>query len=341
MHLITTHTCTHKTHTQEYHTHKHTHNHMLRSHTYSTLPTHPPTPAEPDVVLLDDPLSALDARVGRRVYDLGVRQARPPPAGAPAVAAPACRALGPPARPEPCLSWRPWGGGAAGRPSGACREAHAPLAPPHPHLNTQTHTYPSIPFSQALAGRTVLLATNQLQFATHPAVDRIVFMRGGRAEEVGTLEELMAIPGGGFAALVRETQLEEEQEEEGAGEAAERLLEGDDLDALPPTPPGEAAAAADGGAGKPGGGAAAPAAGAAAAAAAAGGGGGRLVQAEGSRSGRVGFDVVSAYVAWCGGWGVIGALGSVYVAGEALRVGTTLWLSYWTSESPAVFFWGG
>ncbi|KIY96166.1 hypothetical protein MNEG_11795 [Monoraphidium neglectum] len=206
--------------------------------------------ADSDVVLLDDPLSALDARVARRVYDLGVRQ--------------------------------------------------------------------------ALARKTVVLATNQLQFATHPAVHTVVFMRDGRAEEVGTLDELMAIPGGGFAALVRETQLEEND--------GEKSSQDDDVDKLDEASPGDAAGDAAGGKAPPAGDGKLPIA---AAAAVAGGPGavpgGRLVQAEGAASGRVSKEVVAAYVKSCGGWGVVGVLGSFYVTSEALRVGTSLWLSYWTS----------
>ncbi|KAI8474713.1 MAG: hypothetical protein J3K34DRAFT_518016 [Monoraphidium minutum] len=209
-----------------------------------------------DVVLLDDPLSALDARVAKRVFDLGVRQ--------------------------------------------------------------------------ALAAQAVLLATNQIQFATHPAVSRIVYMRDGRVAEVGTLEELTAIPGGGFAALVRETQLAGDDEGDGALDDLDDLDEGgggdDDDD--------EGGGGVDGvkegdikadGAGAKGAGEEAKAA------AAPPPPGGRLVTAEGAASGRVSAEVVAAYAAACGGGARVGLLALVYLASEAARVGTSLWLSYWTS----------
>ncbi|PNH04670.1 Multidrug resistance-associated protein 5 [Tetrabaena socialis] len=96
-----------------------------------------------DVVLLDDPLSALDARVGRRVFDRGIR-------------------------------------------------------------------------SLLAASRTVLLATNQLQYVRQ--ADMVLYLAGGRVVESGSPGALM-VAGGPFASLMREVV--EEEKEEGKGGGAE------------------------------------------------------------------------------------------------------------------------
>ncbi|KAF6252635.1 hypothetical protein COO60DRAFT_504509 [Scenedesmus sp. NREL 46B-D3] len=85
--------------------------------------------ADADIVLMDDPLSALDARVGRAVAQGALKR--------------------------------------------------------------------------GLAGKTVVLATNQLQFVS--LADLVVVMRGGTAVEVGSYSELLAA-GGAFAALMKEAQ---------------------------------------------------------------------------------------------------------------------------------------
>lgn len=99
-----------------------------------------------DCVLLDDPLSALDAKVGRRVFQ-------------------------------------------------RCIKGY-------------------------LKGKTVVLATNQLQFVED--ADTVLYMKDGRVAEAGTYHELMAIPGGVFAALMAESKVEGEEEEEAAGAGAEQ-----------------------------------------------------------------------------------------------------------------------
>jgi hypothetical protein len=75
--------------------------------------------------------------------------------------------------------------------------AHTCTPQPRARAHTQTHT-------QVLAGKTVVLATNQLQFVS--MADVVVVMRGGTAVEVGSYADLLAA-GGVFAALMKEAQV--------------------------------------------------------------------------------------------------------------------------------------
>eukprot|EP00883_Tetradesmus_obliquus_P002963 jgi/Sobl393_1/13177/SZX62082.1 len=104
--------------------------------------------ADADVVLMDDPLSALDARVGRAVAQGAIKR--------------------------------------------------------------------------GLAGKTVVLATNQLQFVS--LSDLVVVMRGGCAVEVGSYSQLLAA-GGAFAALMKEAQVGSYSQLLAAGGAFAALME--------------------------------------------------------------------------------------------------------------------
>ncbi|WIA43760.1 hypothetical protein OEZ86_010184 [Tetradesmus obliquus] len=196
--------------------------------------------ADADVVLMDDPLSALDARVGRAVAQGAIKR--------------------------------------------------------------------------GLAGKTVVLATNQLQFVS--LSDLVVVMRGGCAVEVGSYSQLLAA-GGAFAALMKEAQAEDG---EGLDSSSDTTSEPEQAE--PAAPAEAAAAAAAAGATK---GAPPPTAAAA---------GGKLTQDESSATGRVSAAVVWAYLSALGGIPAVLVLLGGFVGTELLRVGATVWLSVWTGQDP-------
>lgn len=77
--------------------------------------------------------------------------------------------------------------------------AHENLSPPSPH--TITHPLTQLRPRGLLAGRTVVLATNQLQYVRQ--ADVALYLAGGKVAEAGPPEQLMAA-GGAFAALMAE-----------------------------------------------------------------------------------------------------------------------------------------
>lgn len=70
----------------------------------------------------------------------------------------------------------------------------------------------------ALAGKTRVLVTHQIQHV-HKA-DFVIVMDHGRIVEQGTFNELMSIPDGKFADMMRELQHKEEEEEKKPAEAS-------------------------------------------------------------------------------------------------------------------------
>lgn len=109
--------------------------------------------AAADVVLLDDPLSALDAKVGRRVFERAI--------------------------------------------------------------------------CGALADRTRLLVTNQLQYV--PRADLVLVLKGGKVAEAGRPDELSARPGGALAELMRDVRADD-GDGAGSGGSGESGADGDGAD---------------------------------------------------------------------------------------------------------------
>lgn len=60
--------------------------------------------------------------------------------------------------------------------------------------------------------------------------------------------------------------------------------------------------------------------------------GGRLVQDEQSATGGVSWAIVKAYIMALGGWPVVVLLFTIFILAEAFRVGSTVWLSFWTGS---------
>ncbi|GAX80189.1 hypothetical protein CEUSTIGMA_g7627.t1 [Chlamydomonas eustigma] len=177
-----------------------------------------------DVFLLDDPLSALDSKVGRKVFDQAIRRA------------------------------------------------------------------------MKKAGKTVILATNQLYFLQ--AADLVVNMSDGQVAEAGPFPTLMA-SGGQFANMMKEVQVEQE----GHG------LEMDATNAASTT----ASHISDGGQQAP------PIF--------------RLTSDEASARGAVGAEVMLSYISAMGGMFWFSLLFLGYLIVEALRIATTVWLSVWTGST--------
>ncbi|GAX80188.1 hypothetical protein CEUSTIGMA_g7626.t1 [Chlamydomonas eustigma] len=186
-----------------------------------------------DVLLFDDPLSALDSKVGRRVFERAFKN------------------------------------------------------------------------SLQKAGKTVILATNQLYFVQ--AADQVVYMSQGKVSESGSFPQLMAA-GGHFAAMLKEVQVEEEDMSKDYAEAAEVV------------PPAAAGSAVVGSAADIGDKSAV---------------GAKLTSEETSAVGSISIDVIFKYINAMGGmfWFLLLFLG--YIAVELIRLATTVWLSIWTGSTDA------
>ncbi|MEW5304006.1 MAG: hypothetical protein WDW36_006649 [Sanguina aurantia] len=187
--------------------------------------------ANPDVAIFDDPLSALDANVGRKVFEQAIRG--------------------------------------------------------------------------VLLGKTVVLATNQLQFVA--SADTVLYIAGGRILEAGTYADLL-LAGGPFAAMMKEAQVEEES---GEGSDGPDDSSGSLATVAGPTPtPTPSSTSQQPKATK-------------------------LVLEERSSQGGVSSAVIMKYVRALGGvpWALYLVFG--FAAVEALRVGATVWLSVWTDAVDA------
>mmetsp|Transcript_7887 Transcript_7887/g.22525 ORF Transcript_7887/g.22525 Transcript_7887/m.22525 type:complete len:1670 (-) Transcript_7887:66-5075(-) len=183
-----------------------------------------------DIVLLDDPLSALDAKVGRRVFQRGIKG--------------------------------------------------------------------------YLKRKTVVLVTNQLQFVDD--ADIILYMKDGKIAEKGTYEELMALEGGLFAALMSEAKVEQD-EESGAEKSAE---EGDKLVA-PDVQMTEGRSRKVGQRENAS----------------------QLTAKEGRATGTLSMETITGYRKALGGRLTLTGILTSFFGQELARVLASLWLTFWTSSA--------
>ncbi|MEW5311484.1 MAG: hypothetical protein WDW38_003194 [Sanguina aurantia] len=193
--------------------------------------------ANPDVAIFDDPLSALDANVGRKVFEQAIRG--------------------------------------------------------------------------VLLGKTVVLATNQLQFVA--SADTVLYIAGGRILEAGTYADLL-LAGGPFAAMMKEAQLQQAGSLQGRALMSVEEESGEGSDG-PDDSSGSLATVAASTSQQPK--------------------ATKLVLEERSSQGGVSSAVIMKYVRALGGvpWALYLVFG--FAAVEALRVGATVWLSVWTDAVDA------
>eukprot|EP00210_Caulerpa_lentillifera_P008090 g7724.t1 len=149
-----------------------------------------------------------------------------------------------------------------------------------------------------MKGKTIILVTNQLQYVKH--ADKVLYLNSGRVVEEGTYSELMNRPNGAFAQMMNESQAEEESNDEDFEGEPESSTQ------LPSTSVADKSGADQG-----------PS---------------QLTQKERRSIGVVSWHVIKSYMGAMGGYTPFGILIFEFILAEMIRVGSTIWLTYWTNQ---------
>lgn len=149
----------------------------------------------------------------------------------------------------------------------------------------------------AMKGKTVILVTNQLQYVKN--ANTVLFLNHGRVIEKGSYAELMAKQDGAFAQMMNESQAEEEDLEK----EENRIIETKTVSQIS----GERSKNREEA-------------------------GAQLTQKEHRSIGVVSWNVIQSYVGAMSGYTAFGILIFEFLLAEVIRVGSTIWLTYWTNQ---------